>query len=408
MADNCNHATQALKGLNTACVRGGAQVPGQHEPHVLHAHTFPIFQTSTFVFDSPQHGADLFSKKGEGHIYSRLGNPTVEVLESLVAQLERGSAAVAFGSGMAAVTAATMPFLRAGDHVVSSRVVYGPTATLLTSVLSRYVITCSFVDSTDAENVRRAVRRGSTRLVYIETPGNPLTNISDIGACAMAAHEAGALLVADNTFASPVFQNPLALGADVVLHSATKYLNGHGDVVGGVVVARAPEHVALVKGWRQDTGSNMSPFDAFLVTRGIRTLAMRMQRHASNAEAVARFLAAHPKVTGVTWPGLETHPGHALACEQMHGGFGGTFSFTVAGGLEAARRTIEACRFATLAVSLGCLDTLIEHPASMTHVGVPPEMMREQGISPELIRISVGAEDAEDIIADLRQALEHA
>eukprot|EP00727_Mastigamoeba_balamuthi_P006632 m51a1_g259 putative methionine gamma-lyase (409) ;mRNA; r:220341-222145 len=406
-APNCNNPVP--KGLHTACVRGGAAaVAGSHEPHVLHAHTFPIFQTSTFVFDDTQHGADLFGKRAEGHMYSRIGNPTVERLESLVAELEHGCGGVAVASGMAAVTAATIPFLRAGDHVVCSQVMYGPSVSLLSAGYARFGINCSVIDTTNTETVRATVRKGETKVLYVETPGNPMTTITDLRSCAQIAHEAGAVLVVDNTFASPIFQNPLVLGADVVLHSITKYLNGHGDVVGGIVVAKSPEHAAAIRTWRKDTGSIMGPFDAFLVTRGIRTLAMRMQRHTANADAVARFLVAHPKVTSVTWPGLETNAGHKLACEQMHGGFGGTFSFTVAGGYEAAKRVIEACRFATLAVSLGCLDTLIEHPASMTHASVPAEIMKEQGLCPELIRISVGTEDVEDIVEDLRQALTHA
>eukprot|EP00727_Mastigamoeba_balamuthi_P000033 m51a1_g10026 putative methionine gamma-lyase (310) ;mRNA; f:104488-105417 len=309
---------------------------------------------------------------------------------------------------MAAVMGATLPFLRSGDHIVCSKIMYGPSVTMLNGIYSRFGVACSVVDTSDVAAVRAALRPGQTRVVYVETPGNPMGTVSDIRACAEAAHGAGALLVVDSTFASPVFQNPLALGADLVLHSVTKYLNGHGDVVGGVVVARDEARACAVREWRKETGALMGPFDAFLVARGVRTLAVRMQRHTSNADAVARFLEAHPKVTGVLWPGLESHPGHRVAVAQMHGGFGGTFAFTVAGGLEGARRMIEACRFASLAVSLGCVDTLVEHPASMTHASVPPEEMREQGLCPELIRISVGIEDVEDIIADLRQALEHA
>jgi len=345
--------------------------------------------------------------QAEGHIYGRIGNPTVERFETLVAELEKGEMAVAFASGMAAVTGATQPNLKAGDHIICSRTMYGPSIHVFTNVYSRYGIECTVVDSSDTSAVKAAVKPGKTKIVYIETPGNPLTNISDIHACAEIAHAVGAILVVDNTFASPIFQRPLDLGADISLHSVTKYLNGHGDVVGGVVICKTKELGAIVKKYRQDCGAIMGPFDAFLVTRGIRTLALRMEKHNANALAVAKFLQAHPKVAEVTYPGLESNPGHKLATQQMRG-FGGTFSFIMKGGFEAAKRTIEHCKFCTLAVSLGCADTLIEHPASMTHAGVPPALMKEQGLCPELIRISVGIEDVEDIIEDLRQALEFA
>jgi len=232
--------------------------------------------------------------------------------------------------------------------------------------------------------------------------------VTDLREVAKIAHEAGAVLIVDNTFASPIFQNPLVLGADVVLHSVTKYLNGHGDVVGGVVVTKTAEHAGLIRKWRQDTGGIMGPFDAFLVLRGIRTLAMRMKQHGENAMKVAEFLEKHPKVARVTYPGLKSSPYYERAKSQMKGGYGATFSFIMKDGFESAKRVIEHTKLATLAVSLGCLDTLVEHPGSMTHASVPLEIMKEQGLCPELIRISVGCEDVEDIIADLEQALSYA
>lgn len=395
--------------LNTLCIHAGSKpVAGSEEEHVLHAHTFPIFQTSTFVFDDSQMGADLFGKKREGHIYSRMGNPTVEKFEMAVAELEHGEFGIAFASGMGAVSGAVFPFLKAGDHAVCSQVMYGPTVHFFGNVLGRYGVKTSIIDTANTEEVRASVKKGETKVVYVETPGNPLTTVTDLREVAKIAHEAGAVLIVDNTFASPIFQNPLVLGADVVLHSITKYLNGHGDVVGGVVVTKTAEHAGLIKKWRQDTGGIMGPFDAFLVLRGLRTLAMRMKQHSENAMKVAEFLEKHPKVARVTYPGLKSSPYHERAVSQMKGGYGATFSFIMKDGFESAKRVIEHTKLATLAVSLGCLDTLVEHPGSMTHASVPPEIMKEQGLCPELIRISVGCEDVEDIIADLEQALSYA
>lgn len=395
--------------LNTLCIHAAAKpVAGSDEEHVLHSHTFPIFQTSTFVFDDSQMGADLFGKKREGHIYSRMGNPTVEKFEMAVAELEHGEHGIAFASGMGAVSGAVFPFLKAGDHAVCSQVMYGPTVHFFGNVLGRYGVKTAIIDTADTEKVRESVKKGETKVVYVETPGNPLTTVTDLREVAKIAHEAGAVLIVDNTFASPIFQNPLVLGADVVLHSITKYLNGHGDVVGGVVVTKTAEHAGLIRKWRQDTGGIMGPFDAFLVLRGIRTLAMRMKLHGENAMKVAEFLEKHPKVARVTYPGLKSSPYYERAKAQMKGGYGATFSFIMKDGFESAKRVIEHTKLATLAVSLGCLDTLVEHPGSMTHASVPLEIMKEQGLCPELIRISVGCEDVEDIIADLEQALSYA
>lgn len=397
-----------MSNLNTKCIHAGEKpVPGSDKIHILHAHTFPIFQTSTFVFDNAQQGSDLFAKKTQGHVYSRIGNPTIEKLELVVSELEHAWGAVAFGSGMAAVSGAIMPFVCAGDHIVCSQVMYGPTVHLNSTVMKRFGVEASVIDTANTEVLRKSVIPGKTKIVYVETPGNPLTTVTDLREAAKIAHEAGAILVVDNTFASPIFQNPILLGADIALHSVTKYLNGHGDVVGGIVTCKDEKTCNVVRKWRQDTGACMGPFDAFLVTRGLRTLAMRMERHGANAQKVAEFLEKHPKVASVTYPGLESSPYHERAKGQMSG-YGATFSFIMKGGFEAAKAVIEHTHLATLAVSLGCLDTLVEHPASMTHASVPIEIMKEQGLCPELVRISVGCENVEDIIADLEQALTYA
>jgi len=394
---------------NTKCIHAGeGPAAGSTEAHCMHAHTFPIFQTSTFIFDDAQMGADLFGKKREGHVYGRIGNPTVEKFERAMVELEHGTAGIAFASGMAAVTGAVFPFVSAGDHAVCSQVMYGPSTHFFGNILTRFGVKTDIIDTADTEKVRATVRKGETKVVYVETPGNPLTTVTDLAEVAKIAHEAGAILICDNTFASPIFQNPLDEGADVVLHSITKYVNGHGDVVGGVVIAKDAEKGAAIRKWRTDTGGIMAPHDAFLVLRGIRTLAMRMERHGANALQVAEFLEKHPKVERVTYPGLKSSPYYERANKQMHGGYGATFSFIMKGGFDAAKRVIEHTKLASLAVSLGCLDTLVEHPASMTHASVPRKIMEEQGLCPELIRISVGCEDPKDIIADLEQALSFA
>jgi cystathionine gamma-synthase len=368
----------------------------------LHAHTMPIFQTSTFAFDSPAHGAELFAARSNGHIYTRIGNPTVETFETVVASLEGGEASVAFASGMAAIFGTLMSSLKSGDHVLSGDTLYGPSVNLIGGLMSRYGIESTFIDTSDLGAVERGLRP-NTRVVFLETPANPTCRITEIRPVSEIAHRAGALVVVDATFATPYFLRPLALGADVSLHSTTKYINGHGDAVGGVVSA-ATSHAARIRKFRTDTGSCPAPLDAWLNLRGLRTLSLRMERHDLNARAVAEFLGTHPKVSRVFFHGLPGDPGHAAARREMTG-FGATFSFEMAGGFEAARRLLEHLHLMTLAVSLGTLDTLIQHPASMTHASVSEAMMRRQGLTPEMVRIHVGLEDASDIIADLEQAL---
>nr|3AEJ_A Chain A, Methionine gamma-lyase [Entamoeba histolytica]3AEJ_B Chain B, Methionine gamma-lyase [Entamoeba histolytica]3AEJ_D Chain D, Methionine gamma-lyase [Entamoeba histolytica]3AEL_A Chain A, Methionine gamma-lyase [Entamoeba histolytica]3AEL_B Chain B, Methionine gamma-lyase [Entamoeba histolytica]3AEL_C Chain C, Methionine gamma-lyase [Entamoeba histolytica]3AEL_D Chain D, Methionine gamma-lyase [Entamoeba histolytica]3AEM_A Chain A, Methionine gamma-lyase [Entamoeba histolytica]3AE len=371
--------------------------------HVLHSHAYPIFQTSTFCFDSTQQGADLFMGKGEGHIYSRLGNPTVEQFEEMVCSIEGAAGSAAFGSGMGAISSSTLAFLQKGDHLIAGDTLYGCTVSLFTHWLPRFGIEVDLIDTSDVEKVK-AAWKPNTKMVYLESPANPTCKVSDIKGIAVVCHERGARLVVDATFTSPCFLKPLELGADIALHSVSKYINGHGDVIGGVSSAKTAEDIATIKFYRKDAGSLMAPMDAFLCARGMKTLPIRMQIHMENGLKVAKFLEQHEKIVKVNHPGLESFPGHDIAKKQMTG-YGSTFLFEMKS-FEAAKKLMEHLKVCTLAVSLGCVDTLIEHPASMTHAAVPENIMRKQGITPELVRISVGIENVDDIIADLKQALE--
>ena len=364
----------------------------------------PIYQTSTFSFHSAQNGADRFSKKVDGYIYTRIGNPTIAALEKCVAQLERGVGGVATSSGMGAVTTACLALLQQGDHVVSTASVYGPSRILMEKHLSRFGVRPTFVDTSDAENVRRAMR-AETRLIYIETPSNPMMQITDIQAMADLAHARGALLAVDSTFASPCLQQPLTLGADVVLHSVTKFINGHADVVGGILVARTDEIHCRLREIMILTGCNMDPHQAYLVHRGLKTLSLRVERSQKNAQILAQWIESRPEISWIRYIGLPSHPQHELAKKQMRG-FGSMISFEMRGGLDAGRRLMDRLRLATLAVSLGGVETLIEHPASMTHAGIPQQERETAGISDGLVRLSVGIEDVDDLIEDLRQAFD--
>ncbi len=376
---------------------------GQHPDPATGAVSTPIYQTSTFAFRSADEGAARFAGRDKGYKYTRLGNPTVAALEECVATLEGGCGAIGAATGMAAVNAVYLAFLKAGDHVVGTDALYGPSRLILENEYSRFGVAATFVDTSDVANVAAAIRP-ETKLVYLESPANPTLKLTDIAACAEVAHRAGALVVVDNTFASPVLQRPLDLGADVVLHSMTKFLNGHTDVVAGIVVAGREEHLARLRQVHLATGGTMDPHQAWLVLRGIKTLGLRMERAQANALAVARFLEGHPKVSWVRYPGLASHPQHDLAQRQMKGG-GAIVSFGVAGGLAAGKTVIETVEIATLAVSLGGVETLIEHPASMTHAGMSRPEREAAGISDDLVRIAVGCEDVEDLIDDLGRAL---
>jgi methionine-gamma-lyase len=363
----------------------------------------PIYQTSTFAFESAEQGAELFAGRGEGFIYSRMGNPTVRALEDCLAELEGGTNALACSSGMAAIHTVLGTLLQQGDHLVCSDAVYGPTFTLVEKILPRFGIATTIVDTSNAEAVERAMD-SRTKAVFLETPGNPTLVISDIAAIARTVHAFGAQLVVDNTFMSPALQRPLTLGADVVVHSLTKFLNGHADVVGGAIVTRSEEQYRACRSMLNHLGGVLPPFESFLVSCGIKTLAVRMQRHCENALAVARFLESHPAVSWVRYPGLPTHPQFDLACRQMKDG-GALIVFDLHGGLEAGRDLMNRVKLWSLAVSLGGVESLIEHPASMTHACIGQEARARAGIAEGLVRLSVGIENVQDLIADLEDSL---
>lgn len=385
--------------IKTACIHYSSGSPELTEEPVA----CPIYQTSTFRFRDFQHGADLFAGKIQGYIYSRMLNPTVELLENCVANLEKGTKGLATASGMAAIHTLFTGICSAGDHIICSESVYGPTASLLLNYMGKLGITSTFVDSSDIKKLESAFKP-ETRLVFIETPANPTLVISDISRIAELCHRRGTLLAVDNTFASPILQRPLELGADFVIHSITKFLNGHADVVGGIIVVKNEEHYNKIRKTLNHLGGVMPPFEAFLVLRGIKTLALRMQRHCENAMKIAQFLEQHPKVAWVRYPGLPSHPQFLLGRKQMFGP-GGLITLELKGGYDAVRRLLNATHLFQLAVSLGGVESLIQHPASMTHALMPPEIRQRAGITEGLVRISVGIEDADDLIADLEQAL---
>ncbi len=388
-------------GLGTKAIHAGNVKDTQYG-----ALTTPIYQTSTFVFDSCEQGGRRFAGQEGGYIYTRLGNPTVSVLENKVAALECGEACVAAASGMGAISSALWTIAGAGKHIVADGTLYGCTFALLNHGMSRYGVEVSFVDTSDLAAVKAALKE-NTCAVYLETPANPNLKIADIAAVAEIAHayNPDIKVVCDNTFASPALQNPLTLGADVVVHSATKYLNGHGDVIAGFVVGKA-DFIGEVRmfGLKDMTGAVMDPFAAYLILRGLKTLEIRMERHCANAKAIAEFLDQHPAVEKVYYPGLKNHVGHDIAVRQMKD-FGGMLSFEVKGGRAAGTKLVNALHLITVAVSLGDAETLIEHPASMTHSTYTEEELTASGIPGGLIRLSAGLENAEDIIADLEQAL---
>jgi len=384
-------------GSGTKAVHGG------YEPDQTGAVNPPIVQSSTFAFRDSAHGAALFKGEGEGWIYTRLGNPTIRALEDNIAALEGGVHSFACASGMAAVNTLVFALLSAGDHVVLTDAVYGPTRLVLENYWSRFGVECTAVDSADPQNVRNAVKP-NTKLVMIETPANPTIKITDIAACAKIAHDAGALLVVDNTFMSPILQRPFEHGADIVMHSVTKFINGHSDVVGGIIVARTEElKERLAKPWF-NLGGTMDPHQAYLVYRGVKTLKMRVLQAQESAERIADILSEHPAVAWVSYPGLPGHPGHETHSRQADGP-GSLISFELTGGLDAGRKLMDSVKLMTLAVSLGGIETLIQHPASMTHAGMTPQQRQAAGITDGLVRLSVGCEDCDDLLDDLLDAL---
>ena len=385
-------------GVNSKLIHAG------HKADATGSVNVPIYQTSTFAFRNAAHGAALFAGEEEGFIYTRIGNPTIRALEDSVAELENGCGGIATSSGMGAICSVYMALLESGAHMVSTASVYGPSRGLMEKDFSRFGVQSTYVDTFDLSHVEKALRP-NTKLVYVETPSNPSMQVSDIAAISAIAHAHGCLVVVDNTFASPYLQRPLELGADVVLHSVTKFINGHADVVGGIIVAKEMDIYKRLRKAMVNTGCNMDPHQAFLVLRGIKTLGVRIERAQQSAMEIARWLERQPEVKAVRYIGLESHPQHELAKRQMSG-FGSMISFELEGGMEAGRLLMDGVRVATLAVSLGGVETLIEHPASMTHAGLSAEDRREAGFSDGLVRYSVGLEDVQDLIADLRQALD--
>ncbi len=365
--------------------------------------TVPIYQTSTFSFKSADHGAACFSGEEDGYIYTRIGNPTINSLEVAVAELEGGYKGVACGSGMGAVTAVYFGLLGAGSHIVSHNAVYGPSRVVMETMFKKFGTESTYVDATDAQNVENAIQE-NTKLIYIETPANPTIGITDIKAVVEIAHKHGIPVCIDNTFSSPYLQKPFEMGVDIVLHSLTKFINGHADIVAGMVITRTEEHYAAIRGAMVNIGSNMDPHQAYLVIRGLKTLGIRIDRAQENAIKVANYLDNHPKVEWVIYPGLKSHPQYELGKRQMSGP-GTMISFEVKGGLKAGKVLMDNVHLALLAVSLGGVETLIQHPASMTHSKLSKESRAEAQITDGLVRFAVGIEDVEDIIADLDQAL---
>jgi len=366
----------------------------------------PIYQTSTFIFDSAEQGGRRFALEEAGYIYTRLGNPTTTTLENKIAALEEGEAGIAMSSGMGAISSTLWTVLKAGDHVVTDKTLYGCTFALMNHGLTRFGVEVTFVDTSNLEEVKNAMKE-NTRVVYLETPANPNLKIVDLeGVCKVAHTNPNTLVIVDNTFATPYMQKPLKLGVDIVVHSATKYLNGHGDVIAGLVVTKQElaDQIRFV-GLKDMTGAVLGPQEAYYIIRGLKTFEIRMERHCKNARTIVDFLNKHPKVEKVYYPGLETHPGYEIAKKQMKD-FGAIISFELKGGFEAGKTLLNNLKLCSLAVSLGDTETLIQHPASMTHSPYTKEEREVAGITDGLVRLSVGLENVEDIIADLEYGLE--
>lgn len=405
---DCDFATRALHA-------------GEHlgQPKGTHSHTNAIFQTSTFVFDSAKHGAELFDHKKQGYIYTRLGNPTVLVLEAKINALEGQKVKMAdpenvrisslvFSSGMAAVSSTMFALLDSGDTLIHGDVVYGCSDELFLTVFPRYNINTVAVDTSDLAAFEKVMRANpQAKAVFFETPTNPTMSITDIRKISEIARSVNKEIhiIVDNTFATPYLQRPLELGADIVLHSTTKYIGGHGTVIGGVVITSNDQVKDALYNVMVDFGPSPSPFDTWLVNMGLKTLPLRMEKHCENAMAVAEYLEKHPKINWVAYPGLKSFKQHELAKKQMSN-FGGIISFGLKGGYDAGRKLMDNVRLFTLAVSLGCVDSLIQHPASMTHHGVPREKRIKTGVTDDLVRVSVGLENINDLIRDLEEALE--
>ena len=364
----------------------------------------PIYQTSTFKFKDAQQGANRFAGKEEGYIYTRLGNPTIKALEKKLALLEHGYDALACASGMAAVNTALLSLLQAGDHMISTDAIYGCTFDVFTESYLKFGIDISFVDTSNLDLIEKNIKP-NTKVIYLETPANPTLKIADIEAICKIAQQHNIYVVVDNTFASPILQNPIDLGADLVVHSLTKYINGHADIVGGAVIAKTKDLYDILYPTFKNMGFNMDPHQAFLVDRGSKTMNLRIIKCQENAQKVAEFLEKHNKVASVAYPGLKSHPQYDLAKKQMRGA-GSMISFELKGGYVAGQKLMNSVKLITLAVSLGGIESLIQHPASMTHAHVSEEAKKAAFITDGLVRLSVGIEDIEDLLEDLDQALQ--
>ncbi|MDX2444731.1 MAG: PLP-dependent aspartate aminotransferase family protein [Bacteroidales bacterium] len=384
-------------GFNTKMVHAGTELDELGSVNV------PIYQTSTFAFRNAKEGADRFAGKDDGYIYTRIANPTIHALEKNITALENGFGAIATSSGMGAVTSIYMALLNQGAHMISTASVYGPSRVIMEKHFSRFGVESTYVDTSNTDNIVSAIKP-NTKVLYIETPSNPTMQLTDLEACSKIAKENDLILVVDNTFSSPYLQNPLDLGADIVFHSVTKFINGHADIVGGIIVTRTEEMYKKVRPMMVNLGFNMDPHQAFMVLRGVKTLSIRIEKAQESAGIIADWLEKHPKVEWVKYPGLKSHPQRELAKRQMKG-FGSMISFGLKGGLAAGEKLMNNMNLALLAVSLGGVESLIQHPASMTHSSLPREERIDAGIDDGLVRYSVGIENVEDLIEDLNQAL---
>lgn len=400
-----SHLDWSSTGFGTRAIHAG------QAPDEMHgALATPIYQTSTFCFDTVEQGTSCFKGEIPRYAYSRGGNPTSAALEQKIACLEGGEACVATASGMGAVGAVLVGLLKAGDHVISGDCIYGCSALVLRETMTKFGVKVTFMDTSDLDAVAAAIT-DETKIIYLETPTNPTMKLTDIAALSELAHKRGIRVVVDNTFAPPPIQFPLKLGADIVVHSVTKYLNGHGDVIGGAVIG-SRDDIMLIRGSAATKlcGTTPSPFNSFLVLRGMQTLELRMARHCANGMELAKYLEKNPYVERVYYPGLESNPQYELAKKQMNGMYSGIMSFELREGIHgmdsftAAQKVVDQLKLASIAVSLGDPETLVQHPASMTHANMPEEDRLAAGITNGLIRLSVGLENVEDIIADFAQA----
>jgi len=363
----------------------------------------PIYQASTYKFKSAAHGAACFAGEDPGYIYTRIGNPTINALEKTLAQLENAAKCVVTSSGMAAVNTVYMSFLNAGDHIVSTDAVYGPSRGVIEKYWSKFGVEFSYIDTSDSENLKKAIRP-NTKMLFIETPTNPTIRLTDLKKSVEIAHERNILVVVDNTFCTPLLQRPLDLGADVVVHSMTKFINGHADIVAGAIMSKTEELDKMVRQTMIYLGCNMDPTQAYMVIRGVKTLSLRVKKQQENAQIIAEWLEKHPAVASVAYPGLPSHSQFELGKKQMDGP-GSLISFELKGGFEAGEKLMNNIRLVLLAVSLGGVESLMSHPASMTHSKLSKEARLAGGITDGLVRFAVGIEDVNDIIADLEQAL---